>query len=501
MASNNRFSYPASDGISSSLSSLSSSVAPPRQISSSQITKTYRQASQLFLTRRLPEALSTVLPLVSPPTPEDAVNGGPFEPAPVIKASKSSRIKVWSLYLTILNAILELDSEEGKAAFGTQEWRALCHKVREGDVWEEVIRNGYHGVEGDVDADVVINLATILLAHAKTQVLNQKRLENWLAASRAPNLDAVSSDRFSDPIPRRYSSPAGGKRPPAQSGADTPHDLNSRVKILELYTLHVLLHNNEWDYAREFITVSPILDEERREAFLQALQSLQDEQREAERREEAARKEREEKIKRDIEEARRLRAENEEREKRRLEEERVKREREAAAAKSQKKTTKTKETAASEVSEGDFGISRPASPVSVSSSSTGGGGGILSKKKKKGGLKSSSSNANGKPPLSSGAAAAARRTGSSGGGGGAPLPPTLVNKASMVLANLRTLVDRVAMAFQTNPYVLYRMLAFIVGLVFLLGRKKIRERLIKILRDGWGKVKATAGMGTKVSYI
>lgn len=65
---------------------------------------------------------------------------------------------MWSLYLTILNAILELNSDEGKDAFGTHEWRALCHKVREGEVWEEVVRNGYHGSEGDVDADVVINL-------------------------------------------------------------------------------------------------------------------------------------------------------------------------------------------------------------------------------------------------------------------------------------------------------------------------------------------------------
>jgi len=57
-----------------------------------------------------------------------------------------------------MNAILELDSDEGKDAFGTQEWRALCSKVRDGEVWDEVIRNGYHGVEGDVDSEVVINL-------------------------------------------------------------------------------------------------------------------------------------------------------------------------------------------------------------------------------------------------------------------------------------------------------------------------------------------------------
>jgi hypothetical protein len=138
-------------GLSSSFSSGSG-----RNAASSHISKTYRQASTLFLTRRLPEALSTVLPLVSPTQPDGP--DGPLEPAPVVKASRSSKVKVWSLYLTVLNAIVELDSDDGKDAFGTQEWRTLCHKVREGDIWEEVIRNGYHGVEGDVDAEVVINL-------------------------------------------------------------------------------------------------------------------------------------------------------------------------------------------------------------------------------------------------------------------------------------------------------------------------------------------------------
>lgn len=65
---------------------------------------------------------------------------------------------MWSLYLTILNAILELEPDEGKDSFGTHEYRGLCNKVRDGDIWEEVVRNGYHGIEGNVDSDVVINL-------------------------------------------------------------------------------------------------------------------------------------------------------------------------------------------------------------------------------------------------------------------------------------------------------------------------------------------------------
>lgn len=149
-------SYSPHMGMSTSISSLGSSVSSARYNPSSSISKTYHQSSTLFLTRRLPEALSTVIPLITPP-PSDHPDGA-FEPAPVARASRTTRIKVWSLYLTIMNAILELDSDEGKDAFGTQEWRALCSKVRDGEVWDEVIRNGYHGVEGDVDSEVVINL-------------------------------------------------------------------------------------------------------------------------------------------------------------------------------------------------------------------------------------------------------------------------------------------------------------------------------------------------------
>lgn len=141
----------------SSISSLSSSTSS-RQ-AASQITKIYRQASTLFLTRRLPESLSTLLPVITLPAADE--NGPSGGLAPIATASRSTRIKVWSLYLTILNAILELDPDEGKEAFGSQEWRACVTKVRDGRVWEEVVRNGYGGVEGNVDPDVVINLQVI----------------------------------------------------------------------------------------------------------------------------------------------------------------------------------------------------------------------------------------------------------------------------------------------------------------------------------------------------
>ncbi|TVY60759.1 hypothetical protein LSUE1_G008323 [Lachnellula suecica] len=425
--------------LSSSISSLSSSTSS-RQ-ASSQISKIYRQSSTLFLTRRLPESLSTILPVITPPTSEDT-NAAP-ELAPIARASRTTRIKVWSLYLTILNAVVELDPDEGKQAFGSSDWRGLVTKVREGDVWEEVVKNGYEGVEGDVDSDVVINLATLLLAHARTQKTNQTRLETYLASSTTPSLLITPSD-LSTPNTHRARSPQ------KSTGTDTPRDLNARVKILELYTLHVLLRNNEWDYAREFISISSVLDEERREAFLQALQSLQDEARESEKREREEKRWQEEQL----ESARRKREESEAREREREQEQRKQ-----------------------DGSEVDYGVeeSRPSTARANSITSN------TPKAKPK--VKPAAQPARtARPP-----APAPKR-----------VPPTLISRASNIISNLRKLLtEDVFGSFKTRPLFLLQMLAFIIGIVVVFGRRDVKERV----RRMWDKVRRTAGMGVKVSYI
>lgn len=228
------------------------------------------------------------------------------------------------------------------------------------------------------------------------------------------------------------------------------------MKILELYTLHVLLRNDEWDYAREFISMSSVLDEERREAFLQALQSLYEEQKDAERREREEKQRQEEQLRRDLDEARRLRAENEAIEKRRLEEERSRR-------------------AASEV---DYGIEKTPS-VAGSSKNT------------KHLRQKSSNGSTSRPPLSS----------PSKKGKAVAAPPSLASRALMALSNIRALIEQLRASFQSNPALLMRTLAFVIGLLVMFGRKSIRERIQRALGTSWGKVKATAGMGVKVSYI
>jgi len=251
--------------------------------------------------------------------------------------------------------------------------------------------------------------------------------------------------------------------PIKNSGTDTPRDLNARVKILELYTLHVLLRNNEWDYAREFISISSVLDEERREAFLQALQSLQEEQMENERREKEERRYQEEQLKKDVEDAKRRRIENEEREKRQEEERRRER------------------VGGSEV---DYGVEdSPPRP------------GTGSSHKSRSSVKANSAKGARSIPSSSPTAR------SSVPAKNVKVPPSLITRAGNVVTNLRKLVESMAGGFKTRPLVLMQMLAFVVGILVLLSRRDVKERVKMILAKGWGKVRQTAGMGVKVSYI
>ena len=301
--------------------------------------------------------------------------------------------------------------------------------------------------------------ATLLLAHARTQKVNQQRLENYLAASTTPNLDIADRLRSSQDHRKRSVSPTK-----SNAGTDTPRDLNARVKILELYTLHVLLRNNEWDYAREFISISSVLDEERREAFLQALQSLQDEQNEVEKREREERRYQEELLKKDIEEARRRReTEEREQERRLLEEER----------------DKGKGKASSET---DYGVedALPSGASNKTRSVKGGSAKGDSDRRK---------NVN-SPTARSSAPGIRKGT-----------PPTLMTRAANIITNLRKLLDSMATSFQTNPMVLLRTLAFILGILTIMARRDIRDRIKRITSQGWQKVRQTAGMGVKVSYI
>lgn len=418
--------------LSSSISSLSRS-----RTTNSLIVRTYKQATQLYLTKRFKDAYDTLEPIITPQQAADAGaradDGDGSAAAPVAQSSRGTRTKVWVFYLSLLHAIVDLGAEEGKNTFGSAQWRQLASKARDGTVWDEIVRHGYGGNEGEVDPDVVVNLATLLLGHMQTQRLNQQRLEAYLSAS----ADAAHLAMLQD-----------GTATPMSNGTSSPKELTTRLKILELYSLHVLPANDEWDYAQQFIEMSDMLDEERKEAFLHALQSLKEEKDGTAQRA----RELEELREREIEEQRAAE------EAKRKEEERREEERRKAA---------------------EAERARPSSSVNAPPSRSAANG------------KSSQRQPPSHPASKPSKPQKKVRT----------PPPNLYSRASSVLSNLQQMVLQASRNVTGNSMAMMRLLMFIIAFVLLLARRDLRERLKRAMGDGWTKVKQTVGMGVKVSYI
>lgn len=420
----------------------------------SKISKVYTQASNLYLTRRLSEALSIIEPLITfaPLSEERTDDGDRVTSAPIATANRKERIKVWSLYLTLLNAIAELGPEEGKTAFGNKQWKILVAKAQEGTIWDDVVSIGYHGIEGNVDADVVINLATLLLAQSPTQISNQERLESYLSASSNPTLDL--SDRFQQSEPPNGNSNGRTHR---KNGTNTPQDLNTRTKLIELFTLHVLPKNGECAYARGFIKSSEVLDEEVKETFLDALQSLEYEEEGNEGPE-------------DFKDALPQQAYLTEQDPTPAEDT----ERESIDTIRQQPPTQHHRSN----SENDYGID--AAPAEDSN---------LTSPTPKPTIKPSR-NSQRKPARSSPSDYPRK-----------PSNNSIYKRSLALMSAVQHMISRMTEHMAQNPMGLLRFVLFLMGLIVAFSRRDVKDRLGRFTGAGWDKVKSTIGMGVKVSYI
>lgn len=289
--------------------------------------------------------------------------------------------------------------------------------------------------------------------------MNQQRLESYLSASSQPNLD------ISDRLPSINGQDRDMRERRSRSnGTNTPRDLNSRIRVLELYTLHVLPRNEEWSYARSFINMCEVLDEERREAFIQALQGLEDEKKRDHQHEARLLQERDKVL-----EQERKRAER-----RRLEE--------AAVEVEHTETEQVSKIPKKSDSEKDYGIERsPSAPGNANSK-------LVASKETVKSAKAVLSNRAQLSPTS--------RT-----------PPkkkpqqNLYRRSAALLAALQHLVSNMAQSMSNNPMVLLRTVFFLVGIIVTFSRRDVRDRVRWITDSSWDKVRRTVGMGVKVSYI
>lgn len=244
---------------------------------------------------------------------------------------------------------------------------------------------------------------------------------------------------------------------------NTPRELSSRLRILEIYTLHVLPANGEWNYAKEFIEMNDLLDEERKEAFLQTLQSLQDEVRHDARREEELQKQREQQL----EHARRREAEEE-----------ATRQAQVAKAELQQEQ-KSKET-------------RPSSQKSKVMEHP-----ELQAPSKAGAVQKPTTKPSSTMPSK---AIANTNTPRPGKKPKAP-PASLYKRASSTLAAIQNTILAMGHSLRSNPMALFRMVLFTIAMVTALAQRDVRDKITRAKDAAFAKIKATASMGMKVSYV
>lgn len=297
----------------------------------------------------------------------------------------------------------------------------------------------------------------------------------------------------------------------SSNGLDTPKDLNSRIKILELFVLHILPANLEWDYARSYISNSDILDEERRDAFMQTLNELQ----EAKEQEEA-----------DAAAEQDLVGFAEETEDEEIPDpnERIRMDDEEAISDGpnghkEPASRKGHHRSSSEV---DYGIeddllktSHPQAPsathsIPQSTATTKATSTASASERTLSPVPSvpppSTASATSRPALSPPRpsqttrkpGAPIRKGANSKSSNGRSTNNTQLSKIIRIIMNI---TSTIASSLTRNPTQVFRTLMFVFAFLAVLARKDVRDRLKRIIGQGWTKVQQTAGMGVKVSYV
>ena len=289
--------------------------------------------------------------------------------------------------------------------------------------------------------------------------MNQQRLETYLSASDQP---AINFSKHSDFSNHTNGLPNGKNH---SKGTDTPRDLVSRVKILEIYALHVLPLNEEWDYARDFIKMSEVLDDETREAFLQNLDDLEGEKNGTKSNVDGwSQIDNETEPNQQPLQAIEPRHEDDETEP--LERQDNTDDSEATAKAPPRSPHRRKR------SDHDYGIETPKTPSSPPRSSL-------------------------KPPTRPPQPRTARSPPTTSGKKTPSPPPGLYKRSATILLNLQNLIANMTQSLSKNPMALLRFVLFLLGLVVALSRRDVKDRIGR----GWDKIRQTVGMGVKVSYI
>jgi len=142
------------------LTSSLDSLLQPAHSSNKQISKDYDLAQGYFSSKQFREAYDILETLISLPKPKagDVEDSALAGKSPVTTAKSSLRVKVWVLYLKLLDALIGSGSNERVAEFGRATWREITSRVQDSTIWKQVLQDGYGGILANVEAEVVWKL-------------------------------------------------------------------------------------------------------------------------------------------------------------------------------------------------------------------------------------------------------------------------------------------------------------------------------------------------------
>ena len=271
------------------------------------------------------------------------------------------------------------------------------------------------------------------MAQSPSQKTNQEHIEYFLSSNAAPSLEIGPHASI--------------------NGGDGLKGLESRIALIEVFALHVLPRNQEWDYAKDFLKQSDILDEDTRDAFLQTLKGLEEEelgtnslQQLEPRQESDPSQELQMQDSFSTDSASTIRE---------------------APINSHRRIN----------SEIDYGIEENTPPKLIQKEA------VPTVRP----LRRMSSNNNGVKTRRADSNVFPRRPVNTGNHRG----------SLRVLGALQHIISHISQYISQNPLALLRFVVFLVSLVAALSRRDVKDRL----KVGWDKLKRTVGMGVKVTYI
>lgn len=80
-------------------------------------------------------------------------------------------------------------------------------------------------------------------------------------------------------------------------------------------------------------------------------------------------------------------------------------------------------------------------------------------------------------------------------------PPGLYSRVGGLFAAIQKAIADSAKQMTSNPLAFLRMLLFLIAFSIAFGKRDLRERIMRLVRQAVDKIRRTVGMGVKVSYI